>query len=323
MKKIILTALLLCSIYHLSWSQTQTVKGRVMDQQSEMPLIGATVELISTEEAKGTTTDVDGYFRLEGIPIGRQVFRVSYLGYNSITVPNIVVSSGKEVVLDLALQESVEELAEVVVTAKTDKSEAQNEMATVSARTFSLEEVNRYSGGRSDIARLVGNFAGVSTADDSRNDIVVRGNSPTGVLWRLEGIPIPSPNHFATLGTTGGPVSAMNPNMLRNSDFLTSAFPSEYGNALAGVFDLGFRNGNKDEHEFMIQNGAFSGFEVMAEGPLSKKNNSSYLIAGRYSFVGSTKIKFKTDVLIIWSGIGTNGNAKCTGQTDKRITSGN
>lgn len=286
MKNHLLIAFFILLNIHFLTAQTQTVKGRVIDQQSEMPLIGATIELIGTEETKGTTTDVDGYFRLEGIPIGRQVFSVSYLGYNSITVPNIVVTSGKEVSLNLALEESVEDLAEVVVTAKTDKSEAQNEMATISARTFSLEEVNRYSGGRSDVARLVGNFAGVSTADDSRNDIVVRGNSPTGVLWRLEGIPIPSPNHFSTLGTTGGPVSAMNPNMLRNSDFITSAFPSEYGNALAGVFDLGFRNGNKDKHEFMIQNGAFSGVEVMAEGPLSKKNNSSYLVAGRYSFVG-------------------------------------
>ncbi|MEM8909458.1 MAG: carboxypeptidase-like regulatory domain-containing protein, partial [Bacteroidota bacterium] len=228
MEKIIHTVIFTFLFAHISFAQTQVVKGRVIDQQSDMPLIGATIELISVDLAKGATTDIDGYFRLEGIPLGRQAFRVSYLGYNSITVPNIVVTAGKEVALELALEESVEDLAEVVVTAKTDKSEAQNEMATVSARTFSLEEVNRYSGGRSDIARLVGNFAGVSTADDSRNDIVVRGNSPTGVLWRLEGIPIPNPNHFSTLGTTGGPFSAMNPNMLRNSDFITSAFPSEY-----------------------------------------------------------------------------------------------
>jgi hypothetical protein len=155
----------------------------------------------------------------------------------------------------------------------------------VSARTFSLEEVTRFSGGRNDASRLAGNFAGVVTNDDSRNDIVIRGNSPTGVLWRLEGVPIPNPNHFSTLGTTGGPVSALNTNLLKNSDFLTSAFPAEYGNALSGVFDVGFRSGNKDKYEFTAQLAAFSGLEAMVEGPISKKNNSSFLLSYRYSFV--------------------------------------
>ncbi|MEL6659226.1 MAG: TonB-dependent receptor [Bacteroidota bacterium] len=266
------------------FAQTQTIKGSIIDQQSEMPLIGAAVELLGNENVTGTVTDIDGYFRLEGVPIGRQVIQVTYLGYEPLTVPNIVVNSGKEVILQLAMEEAIAELDAVVVTATVDKDKAQNELATISARTFSVEEVNRYSGGNSDVARLVSNFAGVSTANDSRNDIVIRGNSPTGVLWRIEGIPIPNPNHFSTLGTTGGPVSALNPNLLRNSDFLTSAFPAEYGNALAGVFDLGLRNGNRDRHEFMLQLGAFSGLEGMAEGPLF--NGGSYAVAGRYSFVG-------------------------------------
>ena len=125
---------------------------------------------------------------------------------------------------------------------------------------------------------MASNFAGVSTADDSRNDIVVRGNSPTGLLWRLEGIPIPSPNHFATLGTTGSPVSALNPNLLANSDFITSAFPAEYGNAIGGVFDLGLRKGNNKEYEYSVGVAAFPGAELMAEGPLGKKGGS-FLVA--------------------------------------------
>jgi hypothetical protein len=265
------------------WSQ-QTIKGTIIDQQSEMPLIGAAVELVSVENSPGTVTDIDGYFRLKEVPYGRQVIRVTYLGYEALTIPNIVVGAGKEVILQLAMEEAIAELDAVVVTANVDKDRPQNELATISARTFSVEEVNRYAGGNSDVARLASNFAGVSTANDSRNDIVIRGNSPTGVLWRLEGIPIPNPNHFSTLGTTGGPVSALNPNLLRNSDFLTSAFPAEYGNALAGVFDLGLRTGNRDRHEFMLQMGAFSGLEGMAEGPLF--NGGSYVVAGRYSFVG-------------------------------------
>jgi hypothetical protein len=285
MKKLFGTLVILCSLAWALQAQTQVVKGQILDKQSEMPLIGAAVELIGGETT-GTVSDIDGYFRLDNVPVGRQGLRITYLGYNSITLPNVVVTAGKEVILNIALEESVEQLDEVVVTAESIKDRAQNDMATVSARTFSLEEVNRFSGGRSDVARLAGNFAGVSTADDSRNDIVIRGNSPTGVLWRLEGIPIPNPNHFSTLGTTGGPVSALNPNLLRNSDFLTSAFPAEYGNALAGVFDLGFRSGNRDNHEFQFQVGAISGLEAVAEGPLSKENNSSYIVAARYSFVG-------------------------------------
>ena len=266
-------------------AQNGTIKGTIIDQQSEIPLIGATIELLSSNPIIGVATDIGGNYTLENVSVGRNAIRISFLGYESLTYPNIDVSAGKDVILNLSLQESIHQLNEVVISAKAIKDQAQNEMAAISARQFSLEEVNRYSGGRNDVARLVANFAGVASPDDSRNDIVIRGNAPTGVLWRLEGIPIPSPNHFSTLGTTGAPVSAINPNMLRNSDFLTSAFPAEYGNALAGVFDLGFRNGNKDRTEFTFQISAFSGFEGMVEGPINNKGGS-YLLAGRYSFVG-------------------------------------
>jgi hypothetical protein len=187
--------------------------------------------------------------------------------------------------LDIALEENVNALKEIVITG-TKKNETNNEMTTVSSRSFSMEEVNRYAGGRSDPSRLAANFAGVSSPDDSRNDIVIRGNSPTGVLWRIEGLNVPNPNHFSTIGTTGGPVSAINTNMLKNSDFFTSAFPSEYGNANAGVFDLGFRSGNADKREHTIQFGALTGLEAMTEGPINKAKGSSYLLAYRYSFTG-------------------------------------
>ena len=253
--KNILTFILAIGSLITVFAQNQTIKGSVIDKQAEISLVGASVELLDNNDLsfiKGTVTDADGTFSIPEVNPGRHTLRVSYIGYLTATLPNIVVTAGKQVVLDIKIEESAEVLDEVVVTAKVDKDRTINDMAAVSARQFSLEEVNRYSGGRGDVARLVGNFAGVSTADDSRNDIVIRGNSPTGVLWRLEGIPIPNPNHFSTLGTTGGPVSAMNPNMLSNSDFMTSAFPSEYGNALAGVFDLGLRSGNKDQTEYMV-----------------------------------------------------------------------
>ncbi|WP_299257044.1 TonB-dependent receptor [uncultured Aquimarina sp.] len=283
MKTYVLLFMLLCiSIIN---AQTGTVKGLVIDKQSENPLVGATIELLNTDNTNGVITDIDGYFILQKVPLGRQVIRVSYIGFESITLPNIVITSGKDAVVNVALIEAFDRLDEVIITSDTNKARSINKLTSVSARQFSLEEVTRFSGGRSDVGRLAANFAGVSAPDDSRNDVVIRGNSPTGLLWRLEGVPIPSPNHYSTLGTTGGPVSALNPNLLKNSDFITSAFPAEYGNTIGGVFDLGFRKGNKDDYEYTAQVGIFTGIEVMAEGPVGK-NNGSFLVAGRYSLVG-------------------------------------
>lgn len=217
---------------------------------------------------------MDGNYAIKNVPPGRYEVAANYFGYNTMTLPNIVVTAGKETILNLVMEETVTSLKEIVVKGEKDKRQAINDLATISAQQFNLEQVQRFSGGRNDVARLASNFAGVATANDSRNDIVIRGNSPTGVLWRMEGVPIPSPNHFSTLGTTGGPVSALNPNLIRNSDFLTSAFPAEYGNALAGVFDIGLRTGNREKYEFTAQLAAFSGMEAMVEGPINKKKGS-------------------------------------------------
>ncbi|MEE9362549.1 MAG: TonB-dependent receptor [Cellulophaga sp.] len=290
----------------IAYSQTGTIKGQVTDKQSELPLSGATIELLNTSPPKGVIADFDGYFNLSNVPLGRHSIRISYIGYETNTIPNIEVTSGKDVVLSVSLIESFNQLNEIILTGNTNKDKAINKMASVSARQFGIEEVRRYAGGSNDVARLAANFAGVAAPDDSRNDIVVRGNSPTGLLWRVEGIPIPSPNHFSTMGTTGSPVSALNPNMLKNSDFITSAFPSEYGNALGGVFDLGFRKGNKDDYEFSFQMGAFSGLEATAEGPLNRKNNGSFLIAARYSLIGLIRGGAGTSATPIYSDVSFN-----------------
>jgi hypothetical protein len=301
-------AFLLPALLH---AQGQVVKGTVRDAASQATLPGATVLLVGSDPPLGTTTDMDGRFRLEAVPLGRQQLQVSFIGYQPAVVPNVLVTAGKEVVLDIALVASVESLKEVVITGERGKDRPVNELAKVSARTFSLEEVTRYSGGRNDVARLATNFAGVSAANDSRNDIVVRGNSPTGLLWRIEGLPIGTTNHFGTLGTTGGPVSALNTNLLRTSDFLSGAFPAEYGNANAAVFDVKFRNGNTDKHEFTAQMAAFSGAELMAEGPISRKNQSSYLVSYRYGIAGAAATG--TSAVPYFQDIGfklTSGNTK-------------
>lgn len=278
----VILGVILAIVSLATMAQTQTVKGRIVDAQSEYPLIGATILLVGSDPIIGSVTDMDGRFKVENVPVGRQNFSAQYIGYKSIALPNVLVTSGKEVVLDIKLEESVENLEAVVVTADANKDLAINELAKVSARTFNLEETTRFSGGRNDVARLATSFAGVSAPNDSRNDIVVRGNSPTGLLWRIEGIPVATTNHFATLGVTGGPVNALNTNLLRTSDFLTGAFPAEYGNANAAVFDINFRNGNADKYEFTGQMSAYSGLEFMAEGPISRKKGSSFVASYRY-----------------------------------------
>ncbi len=282
-----LTFLFFFLIFSLKTSAqvTQILRGSVIDKQSESPLVGAAVQIVGSNPVLGAVADENGNFEIKNVPTGRHLLSISFLGYNTANIPNVLVNAGKESVLTISLEESVTKLDAVVVSGKTQKGAATNELATISANQFNVEEVQRYSGGRGDVSRLAANFAGVATNNDSRNDIVIRGNSPTGVLWRLEGIPIPNPNHFSTLGTTGGPVSALNPNMIRNSDFLTSAFPAEYGNATAGVFDIGLRTGNKEKFEFTAQMGAFTGLEAMIEGPLFKKNGGSFVVAYRHSFV--------------------------------------
>lgn len=284
MKKIILIMLSLTS--SLVFSQTGVIRGKVTDKQSQIPIEGANIILIGIENF-GTITDVEGNFKLTNVPVGRQNIEVSFIGYESTFISEIEVTTGKDNILTISMSESYGTLDEVVLVSSNAPNKAKpiNNMAAVSARQFSSEEANRYAGGRSDVARLASNFAGVATADDSRNDIVVRGNSPSGLLWRIEGIPVPSPNHFATLGTTGSPVSALNPNILSNSDFITSAFPAEYGNALGGVFDLGFRKGNTEEYEYTVGVAAFPGVEAMAEGPMLKKNGGSFVAAARYGII--------------------------------------
>lgn len=260
---------------------TQTVRGTLKDKQTFQPIIGAKIIVADTDPIMGAISDLDGKFRLENVPVGRQQIVVSFVGYEPIILNNIDVGS-KEVVLTLEMTESVKMMDVVEVTANGEKGEHINKMATVSVRQFSVEESTRFAGSFNDVARMAQNYAGVQGADDSRNDIVIRGNSPTGVLFRMEGVDIPNPNHFARFGTTGGPVSILNNNVLANSDFMTGAFPAEYGNAVAGVFDLKMRTGNNEKHEFMFQLG-FNGAELMAEGPISRKTGASYLVNYRYS----------------------------------------
>ena len=272
-------------IFNSTFAQNnkQNIRGVIVDKLTQSPINGASVQL--TNSKKIAITDTSGIYTLSEINPGRYDVKVTFNGYKEALIANVMLNSGKETILDISLEEDYKSLKDVIVKSS-NKSSSINKMATVSARTFSMEEVNRYAGGRSDPARLAANFAGVSTPDDSRNDIVIRGNSPTGVLWKIDGMNVTNPNHFASIGTTGGAVSALNTNLLKSSDFFTSAFPAEYGNANAGVFDIGFRNGNNKKRETTLQLGVITGLEATTEGPIKKDNGSSYLVGYRYSLAG-------------------------------------
>jgi hypothetical protein len=253
---------------------TQNIRGKIVDQDSQMPLIGATVLVAGSNPMIGSVTDADGNFRLTGVPIGRVTLKVTFMGYEERTIPNLLIGSAKEEILSITLAESVNTLEEVVITGDQPKGEVLNEMAMISAHTFSVEETQRYAGSFDDPARMVVAFAGVNGDAEGNNDIIVRGNSSKGILWRLEGIAIPNPNHFAGEGTTGGPINALSSKMLSNSDFFTGAFAAEYGDATSGVFDMKLKSGNNEQREYTASLSTL-GLDMTAEGPFKNGKRGS------------------------------------------------
>jgi hypothetical protein len=288
--KFISTVLIFVVFTTLSFSQPlkQTVRGTILDTDNKLPLIGATVIIVGTDPLIGTTTDVNGKFRLENISLGRIAVRISYLGYEAKTVSDIVVNSGKEVVLDLSMQEAVTIMKEVVVSAYKKKGEAINEMAQLSTLPITLEETKRFTGGMDDPARVVSSFAGVASTPDGSSDIIVRGNSPKYMQWRLDGAEISSPYHMDDQNASFGALTALNNNLLATSDFYTGAFSSEYGDVISSVYDVKLRSGNNEKFEATGGLG-FMGTELTLEGPFKKGYAGSYLINYRYSTISLIK----------------------------------
>ncbi len=271
---------------NLAAQQTQTVRGTVADQQSKKGIAAVSVTITGTYLS--AITDSSGSFSIAKVPLGRIAIQASHIGYEPAQLNNIVVESGKETFLTLELLEKLTVTQDEVVITGRRESLTGRQMATVSATGFNAEDTRRFAGSRNDVARMASNFAGVNSVNDGRNDIIIRGNSPLGLLWRLEGVDIPNPNHFGNLGATGGPVGMLNNNVIGQSAFYTGAFPAQFGNATAGVFDLSLRKGNSNRREFTGQVG-FNGLELGAEGPFSKNSKASYLIYYRYSIPGLLK----------------------------------
>jgi hypothetical protein len=263
----------------------QTLRGTISDLDTRQPLPGVTVILAESNPMIGSITDHNGNFMMNNIPVGRHNLQLSFIGYETAIINEILVTSGKESVVNVSLKASVTNLDEVTVRFA-QKGVANNSMAGISSRSFSVEEARRYAGGLDDPARLASSFAGITMSSITDNGIIIRGNSSKGILWKLEGVSIPNPNHFPDLAAAGGGfVTVFSSQMLANSDFYTGAFPAEYGNALAGVFDIKLRNGNSKTREYTFQAGLM-GLDFASEGPFRKGKSGSYLFNYRYSTGG-------------------------------------
>jgi len=287
-QKIVLTIFLfsLFSLTALPQDLSQTIRGQISDLDTRQPLAGAVIRILGTNPAIGAESQADGSFSIEGVKLGRYSVQVSVIGYNSEIIPEVLVTSGKEVFLNIALKEKLVQTEEISVTADIEKDKPVNPNALVSARSFSIEEARRFAGSFDDPLRAAQNFSGVTSSPNvNTNGIIIRGNSPKGLLWMLEGVEIPNPNHFGYIGQSSGGMTIFSSQVLANSDFFTSSFPAEYGNALSGVFDMKFRNGNKYSREYAFQLG-LQGIEFAAEGPFKKGSDASYLFNYRYSVFG-------------------------------------
>ncbi len=260
----------------------QKVRGKVVDMATGETLVATTI-YVADDMKYSTITDENGEFMLPA-PIGRTNLVASFVGYKTQVIP-ILINSGEEPYLTLNLEPSVTSLKTVQIEADKDKARTENLFVYGSGRGFSVMEANRYAGTLGDPARMARSYAGVIPARDDRNDIIIRGNSPIGIQWRLDDIEIPNPNHYGGIGLTGNTTTLLNMNLLDNSDFLMGAFPSEYGNALSGVFDLKTKSINPKKRQYRFQTG-WNGFELGAEGPFSKQNPfGTYSVTYRYSFL--------------------------------------
>ena len=286
---------------HVFAQESQTVRGEVVDAGTGTPLPGANIILDGSDPLVGTTTDESGRFVIADVPVGRQSFTVSYLGYAATTIDDVLVTSGREPFLSIRLVEEVIFGDGVQVTATTDSNVPLNAMAAVSAAQFTPEKARRFAGGLDDPARMVSAYAGVASSSGVENNaIVIRGNAPKGVQWRLEGVEIPNPSHFAGLSVQGGgAVTLFSAYVMDNGDFITGAFPAEYGNVLAGVFDMSFRSGNSDKREHAVQVGLL-GVEAASEGPFVKGKRGTYLFNYRYSTLGLLMPILPTEDLVTY-----------------------
>lgn len=263
---------------------TQSVEGRIIDKETKQPMAGAIVFVEDTYPVISTMTDLEGYFRLDDIPVGRQTLKAQKAEYNTFYTDNLVLRSAKETYLEIEMRRTPG--TNQISVADTDNREnlPNNEFAAVSTRSFTAEETQRYPSSINDPGRMVLGFPGVQSYQDNESDAFIRGNPISGALFRVEGLDLLCLGHFANPLSPNGGISALSISLLDDSDFSTGAFSAEYGNASSAVYDLRFRRGNINSREYTFRLGLI-GIDFATEGPI-KKGRSSYLFNYRYSTLG-------------------------------------
>lgn len=267
----------------LSAQNSGSLSGYVRDARSGEALIGAAVAIENTQ--LGAITDLDGYYQIDNIPTQTYQVSASYLGYEKETRFNVIIRSAGNPALNFDLQEAVEQLNEVVVSA----SSREDMVTPLSSQTLSAVEIATYPGGNNDIAKVVQSLPGVAgSVGGFRNDIIIRGGAPNENVYYLDGIEIPNINHFSTQGSAGGPVGLINVSFVEQVDLSTSAFDARYDNPLSGVVQFDQRIGNPRRFRTNVRVSA-SETALTLEGPLFKgdreNSNTTFLVSGRRSYL--------------------------------------
>ena len=276
MNKIIFTAIF-SFILVFSYGQNGKIRGKVIDKNTNEPIAFANVILEGTQI--GSVSDLDGVFKFTGLKPGFVRLQVSFVGYNKVLSDEIQLTNAKEVYLEIFLEPSGKELETVTITVSPF---IKSKEAPISMQKIGLSDIENNPGSNRDISKVIQSFPGVGSLGNNRNDILIRGGGPAENSYYLDDIEIPTINHFATQGASGGAVGIINADFLQSVDFYSGSFPAKYNNALSSAFDFKFTEGNKEKQRFRATVGA-SELALTADGPLGKK--SSYIFSVRRSYL--------------------------------------
>ena len=259
--------LLLLNTYLISAQNSGQLSGRVVDRQTQLPIEGVTVLLENS--LMGVATDSDGYFTINDVPTKTYNVTISHLGYQSQTIYNVIVKTFGTPPLQILLEESTNELDEVVILQSPFRTTIESPLST---QSFSAVEIETYPGGNNDITKVIQSMPGISPSIGGfRNDIIIRGGAPNESVYYLDGIEIPNINHFSTQGSAGGPVGMLNVSFIREVTLSSSAFGAAYDNPLSGVLSFEQREGNPNRFGGNFRLGA-SEAALTLEGPLFRKD---------------------------------------------------
>ena len=277
--KRLLSLLLFCNITmsFLLAQPVHQVKGTVIDKSSRQPLEFINVMIVGLN--KGGVTNAEGKFSIGQVPPGIYRLQASAIGYKTVTTPEYILST-RDLHIQIEMEENQTELEGVTVTASPFRRDIES---PVSLRIIGLQEIEKSPGANRDISRIVQSYPGVAFSPIGyRNDLIVRGGSPSENRFYLDGVEIPNINHFSTQGASGGPVGILNADLIREVNFYTGAFPTDKGNALSSVLDFKLRDGDMERNSLKATLGA-SEVSLASNGHLGKK--TSYLVSVRQSYL--------------------------------------